>query len=121
MQTLLLSVPLQVITSMRLQQDPDKLLLIASTRLPQRAGCPAQLQVLIPKMDGYFTGTGKSECHSKPIPAEQHTQACYASLCHKCGGPWLANLHAGGSLLADLCVQSPCLTNRLNLGLLPCR
>lgn len=47
-----------VITSIRLQQDPDKLLLIASTRLPQRAGCPAQLQVLIPKLDGYFTGTG---------------------------------------------------------------
>ena len=65
MQTSLLSTPIQVITSIRLQQDPDKLLLIASTRLPQRAGCPAQLQVLIPKLDGYFTGTGKFERQSK--------------------------------------------------------
>ena len=59
---------------MGLQQEPDKLLLVASTRLPQRAGCPAQLQVLIPKMDGYFTGTGKSERHSKQLPTVRHQQ-----------------------------------------------
>ena len=75
MQTLLLSTPVQVITSMRLQQEPDKLLLIASTRLPQRAGCPAQLQVLMPKLDGYFTGTGKSERHSALMPTKGHQKA----------------------------------------------
>ena len=81
MQTSLLSTPIQVITSIRLQQDPDKLLLIASTRLPQRAGCPAQLQVLIPKLDGYFTGTGKLA----PVQAVPASLLC---LCHKSGGPW---------------------------------
>lgn len=75
MQIVLLSTPVQVITSIRLQQDPDKLLLIASTRLPQRAGCPAQLQVLIPKLDGYFTGTGKSERCSEQMPTERYLHA----------------------------------------------
>ena len=69
-QPLLLSTTVQVITSMRLQQNPDELLLIASTRLPQRAGCPVQLQVVIPKLDGYFTGTGKLERHSRQLPTE---------------------------------------------------
>ena len=88
MHTPLLSTPLQVITSMRLQQDPDKLLLIASTRLPQRTGCPAQLQVIIPKLDGYFTGTGKSERHSKQLPT---MSASLRHLCRKPGGTLAGN------------------------------
>lgn len=36
----------------------DELALIASTTVPQAQGRPAQFQIKIPKVDGYFTGTG---------------------------------------------------------------
>jgi hypothetical protein len=41
------------------QEDSQRYItLIASTRMPQAAGCPATFRMRIPKLQGYFTGTG---------------------------------------------------------------
>lgn len=51
--------PLQIITSMNLQQEPGHVVLLASTRQPQDAGPRWQrLALKIPKINAYFTGTG---------------------------------------------------------------
>ena len=55
----LMSLFLQVITSFCPQGgSAEALALIASTTQPQRHGRPSQFQIKIPKVDGYFTGTG---------------------------------------------------------------
>ncbi|KAL3142564.1 hypothetical protein ABBQ38_002883 [Trebouxia sp. C0009 RCD-2024] len=48
-----------VITSIRLAELKGELLLVASTQAKQKAGCPTRIQVNIPMLDAYFTGTGK--------------------------------------------------------------
>lgn len=52
----------QVITSIRLAELKEELLLMASTQTKQKSGCPMQIQVNIPMLDAYFTGTGKPLC-----------------------------------------------------------
>ena len=52
----------QVITSIRLKDLKGELLLIASTQTTQKSGCPTRIQVNIPMLDAYFTGTGKPSC-----------------------------------------------------------
>jgi hypothetical protein len=40
------------------QRSERYITLIASTRVPQAAGCPSTFRMRIPKLQGYFTGTG---------------------------------------------------------------
>jgi hypothetical protein len=40
------------------QRSERHITLIASTRVPQAAGCPTAFRMRIPKLQGYFTGTG---------------------------------------------------------------
>ena len=40
------------------QQECGHIVLVASTKVPQAAGCPSTFCIRIPKRPGYFTGTG---------------------------------------------------------------
>ena len=42
-------------------ETAEKLALIASTTQPQKQGRPRRFQINIPKVEAYFTGTGR--CH----------------------------------------------------------
>ena len=48
----------QVVSSLQVEGDVGHVTIVASTRLPQRAGGGQRLRLRVPRIDAYFTGTG---------------------------------------------------------------
>ncbi|KAL3152275.1 hypothetical protein ABBQ32_001349 [Trebouxia sp. C0010 RCD-2024] len=76
-----------VITSIRLAELQGELLLVASTQAKQKAGCPTRVQVNIPMLDAYFTGTGDllaalllARLHKHPDNMQHAVEQAVASL-----------------------------------------
>jgi hypothetical protein len=61
------------------QRSERYITLIASTRVPQAAGCPSTFRMRIPKLQGYFTGTGAAAKEDGFYVLIQHTFLCYPS------------------------------------------
>ena len=59
-----------MITSLQLEEAKEELLLIASTKVPQSKGLHASIQMSIPMIRAYFTGTGKFLRHMTPHLAD---------------------------------------------------
>jgi len=88
-----------VITSIQLKEAKEELLLIASTKVPQSKGSHASIQMSIPMIHAYFTGTGDlltalllAKLHQQPDHMQHAVEHAIASL----QGVLLATVEAAG-------------------------
>lgn len=76
-----------VVSSLQVEGDVGHVTIVASTRLPQRAGGGQRLRLRVPRIDAYFTGTGDlftalllARLHREPDCLGAALEAAVASL-----------------------------------------
>ena len=90
-----------MITSIRLAEPKGELLLVASTQTTQKSGCSTRIQVNIPMLDAYFTGTGKPLCWLDNM-SQQHSIVPMSSFALGCIDLPMLSIAIVGDLLTAL-------------------